>query len=143
MPPKQSVNLHDLFERLGAEEIPGDSEHRYALRRALLNSRYFAPGQPAVFWMRVVELATPVVAGGIVVTAVVLVFQWSAFGHGSASVVATAEAPIELASETDHEELAIAEEAPEAEPSFALPPGAIPAADFFNTFPNPVPAFRH
>lgn len=50
---------------MGSQENPGDVEHRYELRRALLCSRFFVPRVSR--WERVMGYTAPLVAGGVMV----------------------------------------------------------------------------
>lgn len=75
MTQREPLNLEQLLECLGSNETPGDSHHRYALRRALLKSRCFEVNQITAKWLRLFTLTTSAVAGGAVAVAFVLVVQ--------------------------------------------------------------------
>jgi hypothetical protein len=75
MPPVQPIKLEELLERLGSKEAPIDCEHRYALRRALLNSPYFESHRQTQKWTRVFGYATSALAGGMAVMIVVVSLQ--------------------------------------------------------------------
>ena len=65
MKPLSKDNLEEMFEQMGTEEAPVCDEHRYALRRKLLNSSYFNEHRTAM--RRRAMLFVPVVASGFVV----------------------------------------------------------------------------
>ena len=71
---RKLLNLEELLERLGSDEIPGDTHHRYALRRALLNSKYFEANLIRHKFYQWFTLGTSLLAGGAVV-AVFIVFM--------------------------------------------------------------------
>lgn len=72
---REPLNLEQLLDRLGSNETPGDTNHRYALRRALLKSRSFEVNQLTAKWLRLFSLTTSAVAGGAVAVAFVMVIQ--------------------------------------------------------------------
>ncbi len=72
MNPQDHRTIERLLEQLGADEVPGDPGHRYALRRSLLNSRYFEVHRARVIWERIITISGPGVAGAFVVAMVVL-----------------------------------------------------------------------
>lgn len=57
--------MQELLEIVGSQEFPGDVEHRYELRRALLSSRFFSPRVSR--WERMMGYTAPLVAGGMMV----------------------------------------------------------------------------
>lgn len=61
------VNLDQLLERLGSDEAPGDSKHRYALRRALLNSPVFEPSERSERRSLLFGATASLMAGGMMV----------------------------------------------------------------------------
>ncbi len=129
MPPKSPLNLEDLLERLGAQEVPGDVGHRHRLRRALLRSRYFDPPQPVV-WMRFVEMTVPVIAGGIVVTAVAVAFRFGPWNTSQATIRVVDAVPQEALVE-------LVDVGPAEDTTVFVPlsfPEAIPVADFMSGF---------
>lgn len=75
MTEREPLNLEELFERLGSKEIPGDSRHRYALRRALLKSRCFEVNQLTAKWLKAFSITSSAVAGGAVAVAFVMAVQ--------------------------------------------------------------------
>ncbi len=66
----QSLNIEQLLERLAVAEAPEDTAHRYALRRALLNSR--AASAPITLWTRLFAFTGTLVVGGVSAGAVVV-----------------------------------------------------------------------
>gem|GEM_PF-2990640 len=66
--PEPLSQLEQLLETLGSQESPGDTQHRYALRRALLRSDVFAANRSAMKWFRVFTVTGSALAGGLVVT---------------------------------------------------------------------------
>lgn len=81
MSPPNPSNLEELLVELGSQEVPGETEHRYTLRRALLNSHLFdEPSRATMFWSQLVRLRAPLLAGGIAVSAFVIVFTLNSSG---------------------------------------------------------------
>lgn len=68
---KKPHNIEDLLERMGTQEVPGEPEHRYELRRALLCSERFECNKTSR-WDRWMSYTFPLVTGSAVVG--VLVF---------------------------------------------------------------------
>lgn len=60
-------NIDTLLQRLGSHEIPGDSEHRYDLRRALLRSTYFEVNRKKQQWSKWLAMSTTIFAGSMMV----------------------------------------------------------------------------
>ncbi len=91
MSPPNPSKLEELLVELGSQDVPGETEHRYALRRALLNSHLFdGPSRATVLWMRLVRLRAPLLAGGIAVSAFIIVFSLNGAGElESGTVLAT------------------------------------------------------
>lgn len=75
MTEREPLNLEQLLEHLGSKEIPGDTQHRYALRRALLKSRCFEVNQITARWLKFFTLTSSAVAGGAVAVAFVVMVQ--------------------------------------------------------------------
>lgn len=62
---RKLVNIEELLEIVGSQELPGDVEHRYELRRSLLCSRFFE--HRVSRWERMMSYTAPLVAGGMMV----------------------------------------------------------------------------
>jgi len=70
------TNIEQLLEKSGSNDVLGDSNHRYALRRALLRSREFDSNRVSFErWERLWSFTGAVVAGSAV--AIVVVFSVS------------------------------------------------------------------
>ncbi len=68
MQKRESLNIEELLEIVGSQERPGDSKHRYQLRRQLLCSRYFeGTCQREQQWNKILSYTAPLVAGGLLV----------------------------------------------------------------------------
>lgn len=95
--PTELPKLEQFLEQLGSKETPGDTRHRYALRRALLNSSVFESNRVAARWYHVWTVTSSVVTGGVVVAVIVVsVVSWS--GAPDVSVAAaSAEDTVEVA----------------------------------------------
>lgn len=65
--------LEELFEQSGSIEVPECADHRYALRRKLLNSQYFDEHRNAM--RRRAMLFVPVVASGFAVMVLFVAIQ--------------------------------------------------------------------
>lgn len=61
-----------FLERAGSIEIVDDAAHRYALRRALLNSPRFEQHRFRIVWTRLFTYTTTLVAGGALMTVMVV-----------------------------------------------------------------------
>lgn len=72
MNPQDQRTIEQLLEQMGADEAIGDPMHRYALRRTLLNSRYFEVHRARIVWERVIAISGPAFAGGFVVVMVAI-----------------------------------------------------------------------
>ncbi len=66
----QSANIEQLLEHLAVGNVPEDTSHRYALRRALLNSRM--ANSPLTIWTRFFAFTGTLVVGGVSAGAVVV-----------------------------------------------------------------------
>lgn len=66
------VQLEQLLDRLEPTDVPEDPSHRYALRRALLNSTLFERNRFRIVWTRIFMCTTSMVAGGAVVAVLVV-----------------------------------------------------------------------
>ncbi|MFC1788075.1 hypothetical protein ACFLZY_02545 [Patescibacteria group bacterium] len=77
---QNQLKIEELLESLGSEETPGDTSHRYALRRAILNSPHFEKNQSNFGWDFVYGLTGSVAVGGLVVVAF---FAFVSFSNGS------------------------------------------------------------
>src|SRR3989339_495543 len=77
-------NLEHLLECIQTQEaLQEDVQHRYALRRALLNSPFAAHSTFfSLVWVRVIQTSIPFLMGGMVV-AVVMVTTLSFGGEGT------------------------------------------------------------
>lgn len=64
--------LECLLERTRDANVPEDTCHRYALRRALLNSTLFERNRVRIAWTHLFVYATSVMAGSAVVAIVVV-----------------------------------------------------------------------
>lgn len=65
---RKQPKIEDLLEQMGSQDLPGDSEHRYELRRALLCSRYFGDNcSRQSRWEVFMSYTAPLVAGTVVV----------------------------------------------------------------------------
>ncbi|MCR4314142.1 MAG: hypothetical protein NUV84_02770 [Candidatus Uhrbacteria bacterium] len=62
---RKPLNIQELLEIVGSQELPGDVEHRYELRRSLLCSRFFE--HRVSRWERMMGYTAPLVAGGMMV----------------------------------------------------------------------------
>lgn len=77
--------LEELFEQSGSIEVPECVEHRYALRRKLLNSQYFDEHRNAM--RRRSLFLVPVFASGFAIMVLLVVIQTAP----SAKVISLAE----------------------------------------------------
>lgn len=66
------TDIEKLLSRIGSEPVPADCRHYYALRRALLNSRYFESHRRVEAVAGWVGFASVAFAGGIVAVALVM-----------------------------------------------------------------------
>lgn len=66
------LQLEELLRRMGSVEVSEDVAHKYALRRALLNSTRFERNRFQLVWMRFFTYTTTLVAGGAVVAVLVV-----------------------------------------------------------------------
>lgn len=125
MTAQNQLNLEELLERVGSHEVPGDTKHRYALRRALLRSRYFETNRATAKAMRIFGMTTSIVAGGAVIAVFVLAIRVSVpqINAGSAKVAKEAPSlmpPLEMVS--IDESLAEMREIAEQHWEFAIAP---------------------
>ena len=65
-------NLEEILDCMGAQDVPESIEHRYKLRRMLLNSKYFDAHYAA---KRRVMMFVPVVASGFMVVMLFVAVQ--------------------------------------------------------------------
>ncbi len=72
MPEQAMLQLEELLRRMGSVEVAEDASHKYALRRALLNSTRFERNRFQLVWMRLFTVTTNLVVGGAVVTVLVV-----------------------------------------------------------------------
>lgn len=72
MPEQTLLQLEELLRRMGSVEVSEDVSHKYALRRALLNSTRFERNRFQIVWMRLFTVTTNLVAGGAVVAVLVV-----------------------------------------------------------------------
>ncbi len=102
MPEQTLLQLEELLQRMGSVEVAEDVAHKYALRRALLNSTRFERNRFRLVWMRFFTYSTTLVAGGAIVA--VLVVSVMSFelpdmrhpGSGTSSVPAARTVPVRL-----------------------------------------------
>lgn len=88
---REQLNLEELLEYMGTQEVPGDSTHRYGLRRRLLCSRFFDGACPTDRGMtRLFAYTAPMVAGGAIVGVFVLFASLTPMSSGEVQVSATA-----------------------------------------------------
>lgn len=57
--------LEELFEQMGSHHVPECDEHRYALRRVLLNSRYFSEQKKSK--LHHIHVFVPILVSGLAV----------------------------------------------------------------------------
>ena len=62
---RKPLNIEELLQIVGSQELPCDVEHRYELRRSLLSSRFFE--HRVSRWERMMSYTAPLVAGGMMV----------------------------------------------------------------------------
>jgi len=92
------TNIERLLEKFGSEEAPGDSKHRYRLRRALLRSQVFEINRiSADRWERMWSLTGAVVAGGAVAVVMVVSVKAVVVPVNSSSFVADVGQTIQVA----------------------------------------------
>ncbi|MEI6511321.1 MAG: hypothetical protein WCO25_04750 [Candidatus Uhrbacteria bacterium] len=72
MPEQTLLQLEELLRRMGSVEVTEDVTHKYALRRALLNSTRFERNRFRLVWMRFFTYSTTLVAGGAIVAVLVV-----------------------------------------------------------------------
>ncbi len=72
MPEQTLLQIEELLRRMGSVEVSEDASHRYALRRALLNSTRFERNKNRQVWMRLFTTTTNLVVGGAVVAVLVV-----------------------------------------------------------------------
>lgn len=138
MPEQTLLQLEELLQRMGSVEISEDVAHKYALRRALLNSTRFERNRFQLVWMRLFTYSTTLVAGGAVVA--VLVVSVMSFelpdmrrsASGSAAGTVTRTVPVQLVDMETRTEQASTDRSglsPEAEP-FVSRPATVQFASF-------------
>ena len=129
MPEQTLLQLEELLRRMGSVEVREDASHRYALRRALLNSTRFERNRFRIVWMRLFTYTTTMVAGGAVVAVLVvsvMSFELTDMRRSAAgSSVGSARAvPVELVDETTRLPAVIGAQSglsPEAQPFVSRP----------------------
>lgn len=99
------AQLERLLERAQPANVPDDPAHRYALRRALLNSTLFERNRFHIVLTRFFVYTTSVVAGGAVVAVFAVSILTVELEARKASVVRRVSAPIELVSFTERPEV--------------------------------------
>lgn len=72
MPEPTLSQIEELLRRMGSVDVSEDVSHKYALRRALLNSTRFERNRFQLVWMRIFTYTTTLVAGGAVVAVLVV-----------------------------------------------------------------------
>ena len=99
--------LEQLLERMEPAETPDVPEHRYALRRALLNSTLFERNRFYVVWTRFFLQTTSIVAGGAVIAVLVVNVLTVEIDQQArrSSVAGRAPVPIEIVSFTEKPEV--------------------------------------
>jgi hypothetical protein len=89
---REQLNLEELLEHMGTDEVPGDSVHRYALRRKLLCSRFFGDHcERTAKINRVFTYTAPLFAGGVMVGMFVFFASFTSFDSGAVEVSTSAE----------------------------------------------------
>lgn len=138
MPEQTLLQLEELLQRMGSVEISEDVSHKYALRRALLNSTRFERNRFQLVWMRLFTYTTTLVAGGAVVAVLVvsvMSFELSDMRRtvpGSSAGTTARTVPVQLVDvETRPAQMATDRSglSPEAE-SFLSRPAAVQFASF-------------
>lgn len=66
------LQIECILEQAGSVEVADDVAHRYALRRALLNSPRFEQHRIRIVWTRLFTYTTTLVAGGAVIAVMVV-----------------------------------------------------------------------
>lgn len=100
------AQLEGLLDRLGPVDVPEDPAHRYALRRALLNSTLFERNRFRIVWTRVFTYTTSVVAGGAVVAVLVVnVLTVELEQNRRSPLVARPSTPVEFVSFAERPEM--------------------------------------
>lgn len=66
------LQIECILEQAGSVEVADDVAHRYALRRALLNSPRFEQHRIRIVWTRLFTYSTTLVAGGAVIAVMVV-----------------------------------------------------------------------
>jgi hypothetical protein len=107
-------NLEQLLERLGSVETPECLEHRYALRRALLNSPRFERNRFRMVWTRLFTYTATFVAGGAVV-AVLVVSVMTVELRGRESLVDSQESGVGSTKAIESDESFVSSDASEAD----------------------------
>lgn len=130
---KYPPNIPKLLEHLAAKDPSIDQAHQHALRRALLSSKY-VERPSSMWWVRVVQGSMPLIAGGAVVTAVVITFPLTPWrGANSSSIAASEEQSTQA---VQIAEAPVVEEVPQEHAEFASEslflPAVVPVADFMN-----------
>ncbi len=85
MTEQSSHNIEDLFERMGSIQISEDTEHRYALRRKILCSKYFHKSN-AQDHKKLFFLIVPFFASGFIVIALTVSSSTSLQNDTSTSI---------------------------------------------------------
>lgn len=124
---RKQLNIEELLEEIGTHQVPGDPEHRYDLRRALLCSRYFEGGcSRQSRWEILFSYTAPLVAGGVVVG----VFAFMAMSVSSPEVLNVVDAT------TGEVEVATIEVSEEA--TAALADSTVPVSEFVSDTSDPL-----
>lgn len=98
------TQLERLLQRMEPREVPDDAAHRYALRRALLNSSRFERNRVRIVWTRLFMYTTSLVAGGAVMAVFVVSIMTVELGERgpvAASGFGPQTTTIELVEEVD------------------------------------------
>lgn len=96
----QLSEIEQLLEKLGSNETPGDTRHRYALRRALLRSRRFSANRVTLRLVQFFAVSGSVLAGGLMAVVVISVVTTRTVRPGSvatSSATSVSSVPIEVA----------------------------------------------
>lgn len=93
MPEQTLLQLEELLRRMGSVEVSEDASHRYALRRALLNSTRFDRNKTRQVWMRFFTTTTNLVVGGAVVAVLVVSVMSFEFRDGRGAAVVPSVGP--------------------------------------------------
>lgn len=140
MNPQDQRTIEQLLEQLGANEYPGEASHRYALRRSLMNSRYFEVHRARVVWERMIAIGGPAVAGGFVIVMVAFAVQiyQEPLAPGAASATPVAQmGPIRPADANEPQRSVSVEPASARTASDHSPKAVLPEVDFVEFHEDP------